>query len=139
MDARTQGLDSAFNFAALRVNPSVEVSETILTVGHYSGDITRPAVIRFYNGREFTGKAMVSVAYRDGVILRPVESGKPNQHIVFNFRRRRRVQRSNMDGDVVGGRWPHWLRESHGRSLRRSRRRTLPEADFGITSMKCTL
>jgi putative transposase len=38
----------------------------------------RPAVIRTDNGKEFTGKAMLNWAYRNGVLLRLIEPGKPN-------------------------------------------------------------
>jgi putative transposase len=40
----------------------------------------RPAVIRSDNGKEFTGKAMLTWAGRNGVALRPIEPGKPNQN-----------------------------------------------------------
>lgn len=40
----------------------------------------RPAVIRSDNGAEFCGKAMLTWAYRNGVTLRPIEPGKPNQN-----------------------------------------------------------
>ena len=40
----------------------------------------RPAVIRTDNGKEFTGKAMLNWAYRNGVSLRLIEPGKPWQN-----------------------------------------------------------
>jgi transposase InsO family protein len=40
----------------------------------------RPAVIRSDNGPEFTGKAMLSWAHRNGIALRLIEPGKPNQN-----------------------------------------------------------
>jgi putative transposase len=40
----------------------------------------RPALIRSDNGKEFTGKAMLSWAYRNGVALKLIEPGKPNQN-----------------------------------------------------------
>jgi transposase InsO family protein len=40
----------------------------------------RPAVIRTDNGKEFTGKAMLNWAYRNGVSLRLIEPGKPKQN-----------------------------------------------------------
>lgn len=40
----------------------------------------RPAVIRSDNGAEFTGKAMLTWAHRNGVALRLIEPGKPNQN-----------------------------------------------------------
>jgi transposase InsO family protein len=40
----------------------------------------RPAVIRSDNGPEFAGKAMLNWAHRNGVTLRPIEPGKPNQN-----------------------------------------------------------
>ncbi len=39
-----------------------------------------PQVIRSDNGREFIGKAMLGWAYENGVQLRPIEPGKPNQN-----------------------------------------------------------
>jgi len=40
----------------------------------------KPAVIRSDNGKEFTGKAMLTWAVRNGVALRLIEPGKPNQN-----------------------------------------------------------
>jgi transposase InsO family protein len=40
----------------------------------------RPAVIRTDNGPEFVGKAMLNWAYRNGVALKLIEPGKPNQN-----------------------------------------------------------
>lgn len=40
----------------------------------------RPAVIRTDNGPEFVGKAMLNWAYRNGVTLKLIEPGKPNQN-----------------------------------------------------------
>jgi transposase InsO family protein len=40
----------------------------------------RPAVIRTDNGPEFTGKAMLTWAHRNGIALRLIEPGKPNQN-----------------------------------------------------------
>jgi putative transposase len=40
----------------------------------------RPAVIRSDNGAEFCGKAMLNWAHRNGVRLRLIEPGKPNQN-----------------------------------------------------------
>lgn len=40
----------------------------------------RPALIRSDNGKEFTGKAMLNWAYRNGVALKLIEPGKPNQN-----------------------------------------------------------
>lgn len=39
-----------------------------------------PKVIRSDNGNEFFGKAMVIWAHERGVLLRPIEPGKPNQN-----------------------------------------------------------
>ena len=39
-----------------------------------------PAVIRSDNGKEFTGRAMLNWAHRNGVMLRLIEPGKPNQN-----------------------------------------------------------
>jgi putative transposase len=40
----------------------------------------RPAVIRTDNGPEFTGSALLTWAHRNGVTLRLIEPGKPNQN-----------------------------------------------------------
>jgi transposase InsO family protein len=51
----------------------------------------RPAIIRSDNGPEFTGKAMLNWAHRNGVTLRLIEPGKPNQNAYvesFNSRLR---------------------------------------------------
>ena len=40
----------------------------------------KPGVIRSDNGAEFTGKAMLNWAYRNGVTLKLIEPGKPNQN-----------------------------------------------------------
>lgn len=50
-----------------------------------------PAVIRSDNGPEFCGKAMLTWAHRNGITLRPIEPGKPNQNAYvesFNSRLR---------------------------------------------------
>ena len=36
--------------------------------------------MRTDNGREFTGKAMLNWAYRNQVLLKLIEPGKPNQN-----------------------------------------------------------
>ena len=40
----------------------------------------KPTMIRTDNGAEFTGKAMLTWAYRNGIALRLIEPGKPNQN-----------------------------------------------------------
>lgn len=40
----------------------------------------KPDVIRSDNGPEFTGKAMMTWAHRNGIALRLIEPGKPNQN-----------------------------------------------------------
>lgn len=40
----------------------------------------RPSIIRTDNGKEFTGRAMLTWAHRHGVMLRLIEPGKPNQN-----------------------------------------------------------
>ncbi len=41
----------------------------------------KPAIIRTDNGKEFTGKAMLTWAHRSGVALRLIDPGKPNQNV----------------------------------------------------------
>ena len=40
----------------------------------------RPVIIRSDNGAEFTGRAMLTWVHRNGVTLRLIEPGKPNQN-----------------------------------------------------------
>ena len=40
----------------------------------------QPAIIRTDNGPEFTGRALLTWAHRNGVVLRLIEPGKPNQN-----------------------------------------------------------
>jgi putative transposase len=40
----------------------------------------KPAIVRTDNGKEFTGRAMLTWAHRNGVVLRLIEPGKPNQN-----------------------------------------------------------
>lgn len=51
----------------------------------------QPAIIRTDNGKEFTGRAMLTWAHRQGITLRLIEPGKPNQNATiesFNGRLR---------------------------------------------------
>jgi transposase InsO family protein len=40
----------------------------------------RSSMIRTDNGKEFTGRAMLTWAHRRGIALRLIEPGKPNQN-----------------------------------------------------------
>ena len=40
----------------------------------------RPSIVRSDNGKEFTGRAMLTWAHRNGVALKLIEPGKPNQN-----------------------------------------------------------
>ena len=40
----------------------------------------KPAIIRTDNGKEFTGRAMLTWAHRQGIALRLIQPGKPNQN-----------------------------------------------------------
>ena len=67
----------------------------------------QPAVIRTDNGPEFTGKAMLNWAHRNGVVLRLIEPGKPNQNAyVESFNGRFRDECLN----------EHWFVEPRSRS-----------------------
>jgi len=69
----------------------------------------KPGVIRSDNGAEFTGKAMLNWAYRNGVTLKLIEPGKPNQNAyVESFNGRLRDECLN----------EHWFTSlTHARAL----------------------
>lgn len=72
----------------------------------------KPAVIRTDNGKEFTGKAMLTWAHRNAVALRLIEPGKPNQNAyVESFNGRFRDECLN----------EHWFTSlNHARAVIRS-------------------
>jgi putative transposase len=45
----------------------------------------KPTIIRSDNGPEFTGKAMLTWAHRNGIALRLIEPGKPNQNANVSY------------------------------------------------------
>jgi putative transposase len=65
---------------------AIEVERAISGLGvtrvldHLASSRGLPRVIRTDNGKEFCGKAMVTWAHQNGVDLRLIEPGKPNQH-----------------------------------------------------------
>jgi putative transposase len=69
----------------------------------------KPRMIRTDNGPEFTGKAMLTWAHRNGIALRLIEPGKPNQNAyVESFNGRLRDECLN----------EHWFTSlSHARAL----------------------
>ena len=79
----------------------------------------RPAVIRTDNGPEFCGKAMLTWAHRNGVVLRLIEPGKPNQNAyVESFNGRLRDECLN----------EHWFTSlAHARSVIEAWRREYNE------------
>ena len=79
----------------------------------------RPGVIRTDNGPEFTGKAMLTWAHRNGVALRLIEPGKPNQNAyVESFNGRLRDECLN----------EHWFTSlAHARTVIESWRREYNE------------
>ena len=79
----------------------------------------RPAVIRTDNGPEFCGKAMLTWAHRNGVVLRLIEPGKPNQNaFVESFNGRLRDECLN----------EHWFTSlAHARSVIEAWRREYNE------------
>jgi len=79
----------------------------------------RPAVIRTDNGPEFCGKAMLTWAHRNGVVLRLIEPGKPNQNaFVESFNGRLRDECLN----------EHWFTSlAHARSVIETWRREYNE------------
>ncbi len=73
---------------------------------------SKPSVIRSDNGRKLTGKAMLAWAHRNGITLRQIEPGKPNQNAyVESFNGRLRDECLN----------EHWFAASRTR-----RRRSTP-------------
>ena len=54
-----------------------QVVELLSRLRHIRG---LPKVIRSDNGKEFIGKAMLTFAHDQGIALRPIEPGKPNQN-----------------------------------------------------------
>ena len=54
-----------------------QVVELLSRLRHTKG---LPKVIRSDNGKEFIGKAMLTFAHDQGIALRPIEPGKPNQN-----------------------------------------------------------
>jgi transposase InsO family protein len=79
----------------------------------------RPAVIRTDNGAEFCSKAMLTWAHRNGVALRLIEPGKPNQNAyVESFNGRLRDECLN----------EHWFTSlAHARSVIEAWRREYNE------------
>ncbi len=79
----------------------------------------KPAVIRTDNGAEFCSKAMLTWAHRNGVTLRLIEPGKPNQNAyVESFNGRLRDECLN----------EHWFTSlTHARSVIESWRREYNE------------
>jgi transposase InsO family protein len=79
----------------------------------------RPAVIRSDNGAEFTGKAMLNWAHRNGITLRLIEPGKPNQNAyIESFNGRLRDECLN----------EHWFTSlEHARAVIEARRREYNE------------
>jgi putative transposase len=69
----------------------------------------KPTIIRSDNGPEFTGKAMLTWAHRNGIALRLIEPGKPNQNAyVESFNGRLRDECLN----------EHWFTSlSHARAV----------------------
>jgi len=67
---------------AVAVVPEHSISGDHLAriLDHVCAQRGKPGVIRSDNGAEFTGKAMLNWAYRNGVTLKLIEPGKPNQN-----------------------------------------------------------
>jgi putative transposase len=79
----------------------------------------KPSIIRTDNGPEFTGKAMLTWAHRNGIGLRLIEPGKPNQNAyVESFNGRLRDECLN----------EHWFTSiAHARAVIESWRREYNE------------
>lgn len=76
----------------------------------------KPAIIRSDNGKEFTGRAMLTWAHRQGIALKLIEPGKPNQNAYvesFNGRFRDECLNEHWFTSLVHARFEieRWRRE----------------------------
>lgn len=67
---------------SVTIHPDTAISGTYVTriLDRIKADRGLPKVIRSDNGREFCGRAMATWAHENGVSLRFIEPGKPNQN-----------------------------------------------------------
>ena len=67
---------------AVTIVPDTAISGAYLTriLDRLKHERSLPKVIRTDNGKEFCGRAMLQWAYQQGVVLRLIEPGKPNQN-----------------------------------------------------------
>ena len=77
---------------AVAVMPDTAISGVYVTriLDELKANRGLPKVIRSDNGREFCGRAMAIWAHENGVLLRFIEPGKPNQKAVESFNGRLR-------------------------------------------------
>ena len=72
--------DATHEAVALVPEHTIGGDHLIRTLDGICSQRGKPAMIRSDNGAEFTGKAMLTWAHRNGVELRLIEPGKPNQN-----------------------------------------------------------
>jgi transposase InsO family protein len=72
--------DATHESVAIAVEHSIGGTNLVRIMDEICAKRGRPTVIRTDNGKEFTGAAMLTWAHRNGVALRLIEPGKPNQN-----------------------------------------------------------
>ena len=72
--------DATTEAVATVVEPSMSGEHLTRVLDQICYQRGKPAAIRTDNGPEFVGKAMLNWAHRNGVTMRPIEPGKPNQN-----------------------------------------------------------
>lgn len=72
--------DATHEVVGVAVEHSISGEHLTRILDSYCSMRGKPAVIRTDNGPEFTGKAMLTRAHRNGIELRLIEPGKPNQN-----------------------------------------------------------
>ena len=72
--------DATHESVGIAVEHSISGDHLTRILDGYCSLRGKPTVIRTDNGPEFTGKAMLTWAHRNGIELRLIEPGKPNQN-----------------------------------------------------------
>jgi transposase InsO family protein len=118
---------------AVAVAPEHSISGNHLTriLDQVCAQRGKPVVIRSDNGAEFTGKAMLNWAHRNGVTLKLIEPGKPNQNAYiesFNGRLRDECLNDHWFTSLLHARIviENWRREYNEERPKRSLGRLTP-------------